>query len=48
MDWHTWNFHFEKSKHEALECETFIRNMFGEVHDHTCHALEKKHENKCM
>jgi hypothetical protein len=48
MDWHTWSFHFEKSKHEAFECETFIKNMFGGVHDRTCHAVEKKYEDICM
>jgi hypothetical protein len=48
MDWPIRSFHFEKSKHEAFECETFIKNMFGGVHDCTCHALEKKHEYRCM
>jgi hypothetical protein len=48
MDYCIGSFHFEKSKHEALECKTFIRNMFGGVLDRTCHALEKKHEDRCM
>ncbi len=27
VDWHTRNLHFETPQHEALECETLVKNM---------------------
>ncbi len=27
MDWHTKNLHFETAQHEAVKCETLIKNM---------------------
>jgi len=33
MDWHTKSLHFETPKHEAMECETFIRSMHGKNED---------------
>jgi len=33
VDWHTKSLHFETPKHEAMECETFIRSMHGKNQD---------------
>jgi hypothetical protein len=27
VDWHTMDLHFETPQHEALECQTIVRNM---------------------
>jgi hypothetical protein len=27
VDWHTKSFHFETPQHEALKCETLVKNM---------------------
>jgi hypothetical protein len=40
--------HFETPQHEALECETFIRNMHGKNQDGACHVIRNKHRDDCM
>ncbi len=47
-NWDTKSFHFETSQHEALECETFTKNMHGKNQDGVCHVTGNKHEeNEC-
>jgi hypothetical protein len=48
VDWCMKSFHFETSKHEAHECETFIIKMYGGICDCACHAPKKKHEDGSM
>jgi hypothetical protein len=33
------SFHFETPQHEALECETFIKNMHGKNQDGICYVI---------
>jgi hypothetical protein len=41
-------FHLETPQHEALECETLLRNMHAKNQDEICHVTENKHEDECM
>jgi hypothetical protein len=41
-------FHLETPQHEALECETLLRNMHGKNQDEVCHVTKNKHEDECM
>jgi hypothetical protein len=40
--------HFETSQHEALECETFTKNMHDKNQNEVCHVNGNKNEDECM
>jgi hypothetical protein len=40
MDWHIRSLHFETPQHEALECETLVKNMHGKNQDVVCHVTK--------
>jgi hypothetical protein len=39
---------FKTPKHEAMECETLVRNIHSKNQDGVCHVTKNKHGDECM
>ncbi len=39
---------FKTPKHEAMECETLVRNIHNKNQDGVCHVTKNKHGDECM